>query len=116
MPDDLGLQYELRAMRSDLSQLRSDLQVNLIEHAKLTQRMETLGAKLEEVEERWDRAVSTIEQETAARGVIFEEALKQRVSLERFSPVERLIYGMVALILVAVVGAIMALVLRGGAK
>ena len=73
--------------------------------------METTMEELKQLLSDHDLIVR-IDERTAALGVTMEDVKKNYVTKEEFNPVKKLIYGLVALVLSGVVGAIIGLVIN----
>ena len=107
-----GLWSEIRQLRADLATLRNDLHVRLIEQQLLVQEMKSVAVDIDRLEVALEKAVAQLSKAIAEASEKLEDEIKTRVSLDRFSPVERISYGQVALIAGLVFGALALLLFK----
>lgn len=117
--DDASLWAEIKRLRADLFTLRSDLQNYVISHAQLSADIKRAKEDIVGIERHLSESRSALEErittkiDAATRAAVLDvkDALKERVTVDRYRPVELVVYGLISLIAGSIVLALIALLL-----
>lgn len=105
-----SLWHEIRNLRADLVLLRSDLQIRLIEAARQIAQIEQVSRDVARVERALEAATTHLQERIVTVTEDLSNAVKERVTIERYRPTEWILYGLITLITAGFVGALIALV------